>query len=325
MESVLRCGLYGEGRLERELSLDDLDSFDCESGKFIWIGLHEPDEELLRTVQKRFHLHDLAIEDALRAHQRPKIEEYGQSLFIVARTARWDEAKTEIQLGETHFFVGERYLVTVRHGPSAAYAEVRQRSEAVPHLLRKGPAYGLYAIMDFIVDNYFPVLDAIEESIDGLEDELFGSKPTIEFTERVYRVRRQLGDFKRIVLPLLEVFGRLTRVDLKLVPEDIRPYFRDVYDHVVRINESLDQLREIVHSALEANLALISVRQNQTMQMLAAWAAILAVPTLVAGLYGMNVDDLPFAHILGGFPFIAGMMFVACALLWWRFRRIGWL
>lgn len=325
MDALAKCALYVDGRRARELTLEEIGAQTAREGEFMWIGIHEPTPEQLRAVQQAFQLHDLAIEDALRAHQRPKAEEYGESLFVVVRTARWDEERGCVDYGETHVFVGFHYVVTVRHGASAPYKEVRERSETVPHLLRKGPAYALYAILDFVVDSYFPVMDAIESSVEQLEDDLFASTPGPEFTRRAYEILRELGRFRRIVQPLLEVLGRLTRVDLRLVTDDIRLYFRDVYDHVVRINESLEQLRETVHSALEANLALISVRQNDTMQMLAAWAAILAIPTLVAGVFGMNFDTMPGTHAAAGFTLAVGAMLVGCALLFAWFRRIGWL
>jgi magnesium transporter len=324
MDTVAKCALYVDGTRERDLTLEEIGAQPARDGEFMWIGIHEPTPEQLRAVQQAFKLHDLAIEDALRAHQRPKAEEYGESLFVVVRTARWDEARASIEYGETHVFVGAHYIVTVRHGASSPYKEVRARSEAVPHLLRKGPAYALYAILDFVVDRYFPVIDAIESAVEDLEDNLFSSTPGPEFTRRAYELLRELGRFKRIVQPLLEVFGRLTRVDLRLVSDDIRLYFRDIYDHVVRINESLEQLRETVHSALEANLALISVRQNDTMQMLAAWAAILAIPTLVAGIFGMNFDPMPGATFPGGFLIATGAMLLGCVSLFGWFRRIGW-
>ena len=325
MSTVVKCGLYGEGRLERECNLERLEDFHCEPDEFIWIGIVEPTAELFGKVQQRFHLHDLAVEDALAAHQRPKIDEYGESLFVVVKTASWDAEGHRIDYGETEIFLGGHYVVTVRHGASLSYSEVRARCEASPQLLRKGPGYVLYALLDFIVDNYFPVMDALESAVEDLEDKLFSDEPDTGLTREIYHLRRELGQFKRILLPLLDLFHRLMRVDLQLVPEEIRLYFRDVYDHVVRINESLDQLRETVHSALEANLALISVRQNETMQMLAAWAAILAIPTLIAGIYGMNTDMLPGAHLYGGFIPIVGVTLIACFALFWRFKRIGWL
>ncbi len=325
MSEIVKCVLYEGGRRVREFSLDELAGFVCQDGQFVWIGVHEPTDELLGQVQQRFALHDLAIEDARRAHQRPKLEEYGDSLFLVLRTALWDEKRKTVKYGETHFFVGSHYLVSVRHGASTPYSEVRTRSESVPQMLRRGPAYALYAIVDFIVDNYFPVVDGLEAEVESLEARLFSDDFNPNLTRRIYRLRRELSAFKRTVLPLLEVFHKLTRADLALVPEDIRVYFRDVHDHTLRINEAIDTLRELLHAALEANLALVSVRQNETMKMLAAWAAILAVPTMVAGIYGMNFEHLPGAHVLGGFHLVVGATAAVCLLLHWRFKRIGWL
>lgn len=325
MNGVVKCGLYGEGKLVCEFDPDHLDELRIGDGEFAWIGLHDPEPELLRRIQTRFGLHELAVEDAMRAHQRPKVEEFGDSIFVVVKTADWNPKTRVIDLGETHIFVGPTYVVTIRHGPSMPHTSVRQRSESVPQLLRKGPGYVLYALLDFIVDNYFPVVDELEDAVEELEAKLFSGPPKPKITKRIYSLRRELGSFKRVVMPLLDCFHRLMRIDSTLIPEDIRLYFRDVYDHVVRLNESTDQLREIVHSALEANLALISVRQNDTMQMLAAWAAILAVPTLIAGIWGMNVNVFPNDQTWWGFPAVLAFMASAATGLFWQFRRIGWL
>ena len=324
-DGVVRCSVYGEGKLVRDFRPEDVEGLELAPGQFVWIGLHEPPPELLRRIQKRFGLHELAVEDAMRAHQRPKVEEFADSFFVVVKTADWDEKKRVMNLGETHIFVGHDYVVSVRHGPSLPHAPVRQRAEAAPHLLARGPGYVLYALLDFIVDNYFPLMDELEESVEQLEAKLFSGPPKPKITKRIYALRRELGVFKRVVLPLLDCLHKLMRIDSRLIPEDIRLYFRDVYDHVVRLNESTDQLREIVHSALEANLALISVRQNDTMQMLAAWAAILALPTLIAGIWGMNVNVWPNDQTYWGFGAILVLMAVTCSGLWLRFRRIGWL
>jgi len=322
---VVRCSVYGEGRLVRNFEPEDVERLELAPGEFVWIGLHEPPPELLRRIQKRFGLHELAVEDAMRPHQRPKVEEFAESIFVVVKTADWDEKKRVMNLGETHIFVGHDYLVSIRHGPSLPHAPVRLRAEATPNLLAKGPGYVLYALLDFVVDNYFPLMDELEESVEQLETRLFSGPPKPKITRRIYALRRELGGFKRIVMPLLDCLHRLMRIDSKIIPDDVRLYFRDVYDHVVRLNESTDQLREIVHSALEANLALISVRQNETMQMLAAWAAILALPTLIAGIWGMNVNVWPNDQTWWGFGAILLLMGATCSGLWWRFRRIGWL
>ena len=221
--------------------------------------------------------------------------------------------------------LGPRYVLTVRHGPSLSYTEVRTRCESTPSLLRKGPGFVLYALMDFVVDRYFPIVDALEDELEGLEEAIFGGMFSEATTERIYDLKRDLVSLKRAVSPLVEVCNRLVRFDVKLIPEDARLYFRDVYDHVIRINETIDNLRELLTTALEANLSLISVRQNEVMKRLGAWGAIIAVPTLIAGVYGMNFEFMPELHWRWAYPIVGGTMLTACAALYARFKRAGWL
>jgi magnesium transporter len=230
------------------------------------------------------------------------------------------------QFGETHLFVGARYVVSVRHGASLSYADLRARCESTPHLLRKGPGFVLYAIMDFVVDQCFPIVDALEEKLEGLEEEIFGGGTFDRgTTQRIYDLKRDLMALKRAAAPLVEMCNRLVRFDTTLIPDDTRPYFRDVYDHVIRINESVDSLRELLTTALEANLSLISVQQNDVTKKLAAWAAILAVPTMIAGIYGMNFDVMPELHWRYGYLVIVFLMVATCSLLFWQFKRTEWL
>ena len=322
---VVNCVVYAGGRRVGDVAIPAISDALEHPGHFVWLGLHEPDEKLLREVQEEFGLHDLAIEDALRAHQRPKIEQYGETLFIALRTAQLGRDSRRIAMGETHLFVGPRFVVSVRHGASLSYAEVRARAEAAPNLLAKGPGFVLYAITDFIVDQYFPVVDGLEEQLGELEDEIFRETLSREPAERIYRLKRDLLLLKRAVSPLVDVFNRLMRFDLPLIPEDTRPYIRDVYDHAVRINEMVDTLRELTTSALEANLSIISVTQNESMKKLAAWAAIIAVPTMIAGVYGMNFKVMPELDWWLGYPFAVAVMLGACGYLYARFRRAGWL
>ncbi len=321
--SVVACAAYADGKKIGNVDIEDISEVIRFPGQFIWVGLQDPAPEIMAQIQGEFGLHELAVEDALRAHQRPKAEEYGESLFVVLRTA-WLE-NDKIEFGETHIFIGPQYVVTIRHGRSHSYAEVRTRCEASPHLLRKGPGFVLYAIMDSIIDHYFPTVDQLEEQLEGLEEEIFGDRFTSETTGRIYELKRDLVALKRAVSPLVDVCNRLMRFDSKLIPEDTRLYFRDVYDHVVRINETLDTLRELLTSALEANLSLIAVRQNDVMKQLAAWAAILGVPTAIAGIYGMNFDSIPELHWAWGYEFAIAGMATACGVLYWRFKKAGWL
>ena len=220
---------------------------------------------------------------------------------------------------------GSNYVVSVRHGPSLPYVEVRSRCEANPELLAKGPGFVLYSLMDFIVDQYFPVVDAFEDKLETLEDNIFRQTLTRETTERIYGLKRDLLEVKRAVVPLVDMCNRLVRADVAVVPEDARVYFRDVYDHAIRINEMVDTLRELLTTALEANLSLISVSQNEDMKRLAGWAAIIAVPTMIAGVYGMNFKFMPELEWPFGYPVVMAIMFGACGFLYYRFKRSGWL
>ena len=320
---VVNCAAYCDGRKIGDVPIDDISEVLKVDGQFVWIGLHEPSEELLRKIQEEFGLHDLAVEDAHAAHQRPKLEEYGDSLFVVLRTARLTDHGPEF--GETHVFVGPRYVVTVRHGPSLSYADVRARCESTPHLLAKGSGFVLYAIMDFIVDQYFPIVDDFEERLQALEEEIFDGRFDRDTTSRVYELKRQLVTLKRAVSPLIDICNRLVRYDMAMIPDSSRPYFRDIYDHVVRINESIDSLRELLTTALEANLSLVSVAQNEVTKKLAAWAAILAVPTAIAGIYGMNFAHMPELQWRFGYAVVMAAIVTVCGVLYWRFRRSGWL
>jgi magnesium transporter len=324
MGEVVKCSAYADGRNVGDVPVPEVSEVLREGDRFVWIGVHDPDAPLMHQLQEEFGLHELAVEDALRAHQRPKVEEYGDALFIVLRTARLcDDGAVEI--GETDLFVGPRYVVSIRHGESASYTPVRARIEASPELLKKGPGFVVYAIMDFVVDQYFPVVDALEDRLEALEDTLFEGSLDRETTQRLYALKRELVSVKRAISPLLEVCNRLIRFDTSLVPEDVRVYVRDVYDHVVRLNESIDNQRELLTTALEANLSLIAVRQNEVMKRLAAWAAIFAVPTMVAGIYGMNFEFMPELHWRYGYAFAWTAILGGVGALFAWFKRDGWL
>lgn len=325
MSAIVNSAAYAGGRRVADVAIGEITAALGQPDQFIWIGLHEPGEELLRQVQQEFGLHDLAIEDALRAHQRPKLERYGDCLFVVLRTAQRGREQRRIVFGETHLFVGPRYMVSVRHGASLSYAEVRARCETTPQLLCKGPGFVLYALMDFVVDQYFPIVDTLEGELEALEDEIFGESFTRETTERIYKLKRDLLEVKRATSPLVDICNRLMRYELELIPEDTRPYFRDVYDHAIRINDLVDTLRELLSTALEANLSLRSVAQNESMKRLAGWAAIIAVPTMIAGIYGMNFRFMPELESPWGYPLVLLTIAMLCVFLYTRFKRTGWL
>jgi len=325
MKGLINSVAYADGRRIGEVAIADISDVLREPGRFVWVGLHEPDAEMLAEIQQEFSLHDLAVEDAAHAHQRPKLERYGNSIFVVLRTVHIDQATGGIDYGETHIFMGANYVVSVRHGGSLPYGDVRTRCEATPDLLIKGPGFVLYALMDFIVDQYFPLVDWFEDKLGELEDDIFRQTLTRETTERIYQLKRDLLEVKRAVAPLVDICNRLVRTDVTLIPDDARVYFRDVYDHTIRINEMIDTVRELLTTALEANLSLISVAQNEAMKRLAGWAAIVAVPTMIAGIYGMNFKFMPELEWPFGYPATMIVMVGACAFLYYKFKRSGWL
>jgi magnesium transporter len=324
MKEIINCAAYSQGRRKADVDLSDVHEVLKENNQFVWIGLHEPSEEVLGQVQQEFNLHDLAVEDAHNAHQRPKVEMYGDSIFVVLRTAQVNR-EHHIEFGETHFFVGPNYIVTVRHGSSVSYAEVRSSCENSPQMLSKGQGFALYAVMDFIVDKYYPVVHEMEMELESIEDKIFKEKPSRETTEQIYQLKRELLEVKRAVSPLVDVCNRLMRFDIKCISEETRPYFRDVYDHVVRINEMIENTRELLNTALEANFSLISISQNDVSKKFAGWAAIIAVPTMVAGFYGMNFKFIPETEWPYGFYAVLLLTVGLCILLYYFFRRSGWL
>ena len=322
---VINCAAYVGGMRAEEVPVDSIVDALRKGDRFVWLGLYEPDADLLRRVQHQFNLHDLAVEDAYKAHQRPKLEQYENSLFVVLRTAQHVSDRPRLVFGETHVFVGSNYIVTVRHGSLQSHVGVRARCECTPHLLAKGPGYVLYALMDFIVDQFSPIVQHIEEEVQAIEEEILDGTASSESTARIYRLKRDLLALRRAVAPLVEVCNRLMRFDVPQIPDDTRVYFRDVYDHVVRLNETIDAQRELLTTALEAKLSLMSVAQNEHMKRLAAWAAMIAVPTMIAGIYGMNFRHMPELGWAYGYPLSLVVMAGACTALYAGFKRSGWL
>jgi magnesium transporter len=325
MTEIINSAAYLDGKRIANIELEKITESLSNPSQFVWLGLHEPGDATLQLIQHQFHLHDLAIEDAHNAHQRPKLENYGDTLFIVLRTAQINKAHNNIDFGETHFFVGSNFLITVRHGSSISYAEVRNRCESTPHLLRKGQGFALYAVMDSIVDQYFPVVEAMEEEMQKIEDRIFKDKPSRETTEQIYMLKRQLLDAKHAVSPLIDICNRLMRFDVQLISEETQPYFRDIYDHAVRINEMIDNTRELLNTALEANFSLISISHGEVSKKFAGWAAIIAVPTMVAGYYGMNFRFMPELEWHYGYPIVVGATILLCIFIFYQFRKAGWL
>jgi magnesium transporter len=320
---VVASSVYAGGRRVKDIPIDQAGDWSKRPGHVVWIGLLEPTTELLERVQAQLGLHYLAIEDAGKAHQHPKIEQYGDALFIVARTAQTVDG--HIAFGETHLFVGNGYVVSVRHGASSSYAAVRERCESCPTALSNGADYILYAILDFIVDNYTPVIETLHAEVEVIEDSVF-SQPAERFdVHRLYMLRRELLRLRNAAVPLVEVCRRLEHAEVMSIDAAMQPLFRDVTDHLLRVEEEIDSLREVLAFAFEASLMTGQAQQTAITRRLAAWAAILAVPTAIAGIYGMNFEHMPELKWRYGYFLVIGLIVSICGWLYWRFRRNDWL
>lgn len=320
---IVKSLAYKPGSPPRPVAMERISDALQAPHTFVWLGIADPDTAELRQVQEEFGLHDLAIEDALNAHQRPKIETYGNSLFIALRTAQLVEG--EVQFGEVHIFIGARFVVTVRHGQVLSFAPVRQRAEAASHLLAKGPAYVLYALLDFIVDQYGVVAAELEHRFDALETAIFSDRFDRQAIERMYDIKSELLRLRGSAMPVELICSELIRLHEDLVSKDLRAYFRDVQDHVARVINIVDVVREMLTTAIQVNLALVSVAQNEIVKRLAGWGAVLAVPTVVFSMYGMNFKGMPELNWPWAYPTVLTLTVAGCAMLFWRFRRAGWL
>ena len=320
---IVNCVAYRQGRRIGTVTLEDISEVLKEAETFLWLGLYEPDIALLRKVQAEFGLHDLAIEDALNAHQRPKLETYGESVFIVLETAQMVDG--EVAFGETHIFAGHNYIVTVRHGPSVSYSPVRQRCEESPQRLALGAGYALYAVMDAIVDNYQPEVDSLKQRFEELESQILEENLDRESITRIYALKSQLVRLRDAALPIPDMCKELVRQHDGLVRKELRAYFRDIEDHSTRIIKTVDSLREMLTTAVQVHLAMVTVGQNEVVKRLAGWGAILAIPTVVFSLYGMNFDAMPELRLPWAYPMVIGVTVAACAGLYFRLRRAGWL
>jgi magnesium transporter len=321
---VINCVAYHrDGRRIGDITLDAISDVLEQPDTFVWVGLHEPDEALLEKLQEEFDLHDLAIEDAHHAHQRTKIEAYGDSLFIVVQTAQLVAGK--LAFGETHIFLGPRYLVTVRHGASLSYAPARRTCEHSPDLLALGPSYGLYGVLDFIVDNLMPIVRDFREELQELEQDIFAEAFNRDTVKRLYDMQRDLMTLRLAVAPLQDVISQLVRLHPNLIPEDLRAYFRDVYDHVFRVNESVSAMREMLGATININLSLVTFGQNEVMKKLAGWAAMLAAPTLITSWYGMNFHHMPELDKPWAYPTMIVLVITVVAGIFTWLRKSRWL
>jgi magnesium transporter len=321
---VVNCVVYrSDGARLHDISIDDISEVLKNSDTFVWVGLHEPDSSLLLKLQEEFDLHDLAVEDAQQAHQRTKVETYGDSLFIVVQTAQLISG--HIAFGETHIFLGRRYLITVRHGASLSYKPARRSCEKTPELLALGPSYGLYGVLDFIVDNLLPIVREFREELQELEQDIFADTLNRDTVRRLYDMQRDLMTLRLAAAPMQDVINQLVRLHPELIPDELRVYFRDVYDHVFRVNESISAMREMLTAAINVNLSLVTFGQNEVMKKLAGWAAMLAAPTLITSWYGMNFTHMPELSQPWAYPVIMGVVACVVGTIYLWLKRAKWL
>ncbi|GAA3506802.1 magnesium/cobalt transporter CorA [Streptomyces prasinosporus] len=330
---IVDCAIYREGhRSEGPEDFSDALAEARSAGGFVWIGLHEPSEDEFDLVSQEFALHPLAVEDALKAHQRPKLEVYDDSLFLVLKPVVYEPHGDTVSTGEVMVFLGDAFVVTVRHGEGAPLKAVRDRLEQEPEILGKGPTSVLYAIADAVVDHYLDVATELQNDLEELETEVFspdsgGSRHT---ASRIYGFKRQILEFRRATGPLALPMSRLAEAGtlgarVPFVAEEARPFFRDVHDHLTRVNESVEGLDRLVSDILSAHLAQMSVRQNDDMRKISAWAAMAAVPTMLAGVYGMNFDHMPELRWVWSYPAVIALMALLEVLLYRLFKQRGWM
>jgi magnesium transporter len=320
---IVDCAAYAGGeRREGDLSLEQAGKAAGRAGTFVWVGVFEPDEAEFKAVAAEFGLHELAVEDAVRAHQRPKLEAYGETIHIVVKPARYVDPKEVIEVGELSVFIAPGFVITVRHG-SGDLAPVRKRLESRPDLLRQGPGAVLYAIVDHVVDRYLEAAHGFDEDVREVELQVFGEGQNP--TERIYRLEREVLEFQAAATPLGEALEELCSGNFPIIPKSLHEYFRDVEDHLRRVSSRIENFRQLLDSALEANLTQVSMRQNEDMRKISAWVAIAAVPTMFAGIYGMNFKHMPELGWTFGYPLVLGVILTICFYLYWRFKRAGWL
>lgn len=320
---VVNCAVYRDGR-RQDISLDQIsEMLDVDDDSFVWVGLYEPDETLLDKLQQEFHLHDLAIEDAQNAHQRPKLETYGNTLILAVHTAQLIDE--HVRFGETHIFFGKRFLITVRHGASLTFAIVREKLEREPDVLQLGSSVALHGVLDFIVDNYEPIIDDFQDELNDLEHVIFAEDFHRETVHRLYTLRKELTQMRTSVAPMHDILSQIMRSETLGIPEVVKPYFRDVSDHISRTIDIIDVLRDTAGAAMSVNMALVNYAQGEVVKKLAGWAGLLALPTLVASWYGMNFEHMPELHPAYAYPILIGVVVGACIVLYRYLKKVRWL
>lgn len=324
---LINCAAYAQGDKLGDIPVEAIPDYLARPGCFVWVALRDATELELETMQRLFKLHDLAVEDARHGHQRPKVEEYvqagGDMLFTVVHTLE-GEAR-DPQVGEVHVFTGPNFVLSVRNRSQRPLLGVRERAEREPHLLRLGPAFVLYALLDNVVDRYFPLIEDLEAELDDIEEQIFVKGAARTNIERLYDLKHRLAIVKRAVAPLLDALGKLYHGRVPALVAQTEDYFRDVADHLARINATIEGLRDTIGTAIQVNLSMVAIEEGEVTKRLAAWAGIFAVATAFVGVWGMNFEFMPELHWRWGYPAALGVVGAVCGALYWRFRKAGWL
>jgi magnesium transporter len=320
---LISCVAYQDGRKVADIATQEIHEYISRPGCFVWVALREPDAAALEEMRKEFGLHPLAVEDARNGHQRPKIEEYGDSLFAVLHMI--ERENDDLHVGEVAIFAGPNYLLSVRSHADKGFQDVRARCEREPELLRYGSGYVLYALMDAVVDRYFPILDQLEDDLERIEEQIFSNGSPRANIEALYALKRHLMTIKHAVAPLVEGVSSLAGARVPGLCVNMREYYRDISDHLLRLNQTIDSVRDTVTTAIAANLSMVTLQESETMKRLAAYAALLAVPTMIAGVYGMNFEHMPELSWKFGYGLTVSVMAIIDAYLFYRLRKARWL
>jgi magnesium transporter len=320
---LINCAAYENGKRLGDITPEQISDYVLRPECFVWVASKDPEPDELHRMQEEFGLHPLAVEDALTGHQRPKVEEYGDSIFAVLHVPVPKD--DEIEVAELDLFVGPNYVLSVRHGFEPGFQAVRERAEREPHLLQRGSGYVFYALMDNVVDRYFPVVDALEVELEKIEERIFADDSPRKNIEHLYCIKHKLMTMRHMVEPLLEVTHKLYGGRVPLICQGVQEYFRDIYDHLGRVSLQLDGLRDMVITAMSVNLSMITLHEGEVTKKLAAYAALVAVPTMIAGIYGMNFQHMPELHWAFGYPLAIGLMVAIDLIVWRRLRPTGWL
>lgn len=324
---LVNCIAYQDGRKLADIPIKEISNYLAKPDCFVWVALKDPSREELEEMKEEFDLHELAVEDARVGHQRPKIEEYGDSIFAVVHLIEMadNESSHDLNVGEIAVFAGRNYVLSVRNRSQKSFMGVRDRCEREPHLLKQGAGFVLYALMDAVVDRYFPIIDALETDLEMIEEAIFSQGSARSNTERLYGLKQKVMVMKHAVFPLIEAVGKLYGGRVPQICVNSQEYFRDVYDHLQRLNSSIDTLRDTISSAMQVNLAIVTIDENEVTKRLAAWAGMFAVPTAFAGIWGMNFEHMPELEWYYGYPLALFIIAAACAFLYYRFKKSGWL